>query len=217
MLLLLLALLADEPKKSPSDRWEKAIAAMEKRDKEKPPAEGAVFFCGSSSVVRWPLEMSFPGRKVVNRGFGGSQIADSAHFAPRIVTPHRPGAIVLYAGDNDIAGGKTPETVLADFRAFVKAVREKLPDVPIYCIAIKPSVARWKLWPKIQKANEMIREECGVAGKRLAFIDITAAMLDGDGMPRPELFVKDGLHLSEAGYKVWTRIVEAHLKGDKVK
>jgi lysophospholipase L1-like esterase len=217
MILLLLALLSDEPKKGPFDAWEKAISAIEKRDRESPPPEGAVFFCGSSSMVRWPLEKSFPGWKVSNRGFGGSKVADSAHFAPRIITGHKPGAIVFYAGDNDIAGGKAPEAVLEDFRAFVKAVREKLPDVPIYFLSIKPSVARWKLWEKMKQANGLIRKECEAPGRKLGYIDLSAAMLGEDGKPKPELFVKDGLHLSAAGYELWSEAVRKRLKADGVK
>jgi lysophospholipase L1-like esterase len=217
MVLLLLALLADEPKKSPFDKWEKAIAAMEKRDKEKPPADGAVFFCGSSSIVKWNLEKSFPGRKVVKRGFGGSKIADTTHFASRILFPYKPSAIVFYAGDNDIGGGAKPEKVLADFNAFVLAVRKKMPAVPIYFIAIKPSIKRWALWEKMKKANELVREECNNL-KLVNYIDIATPMLDKGGKPpAKELFVKDGLHLSEAGYKMWSKIVEGRLKADGVK
>src|SRR5258708_3689415 len=108
--LLSLALLAAQAP-SPFDRWEKAIAAIQKRDEASPPADGAIYFCGSSTIVRWDLEKSFPGRKVANRGFGGSQLADSVYFAPRLILPYRPGAIVLYAGDNDIAAGKKPEKI----------------------------------------------------------------------------------------------------------
>ncbi|MFO0930746.1 MAG: hypothetical protein U0736_27570 [Gemmataceae bacterium] len=106
-----------EPKPSPFARWEKAIAAIEERDRKRPPADGTVFFCGSSSIVLWKLEKSFPDRKVSNRGFGGSMIADSTHFAARLILPYRPSAVVFYAGDNDLARGREPEQVADDFRA----------------------------------------------------------------------------------------------------
>ena len=68
-------------------------------------------FLGSSSIRFWDLERwfpasRFPGLRATNRGFGGSQIADSLHYLDRIVWPHRPSTIVFYAGDNDIAAGK---------------------------------------------------------------------------------------------------------------
>jgi lysophospholipase L1-like esterase len=36
-------------------------------------------------------------------------------------------------------------------------------------------------------------------------------MLGDDGKPRPELFLKDGLHMTEAGYAVWTKLILPHL------
>src|SRR5438874_2421313 len=110
-------------------RWEKTIAAMEKRDQAKPPPKNAILFAGSSSIRNWNLPKSFPGVPVVNRGFGGSQIADSTHFAPRILLKHEPRLIVFYAGDNDIAAGKSPEQVAADFKDFAQTIHAKLPKV----------------------------------------------------------------------------------------
>jgi lysophospholipase L1-like esterase len=192
-------------------RWEKEVAAIEKRLKDDPPKAGAVFFAGSSSVRLWDLKKSFPGEPHVNVGFGGSVIADSAHFAPRLITPHRPKAVVLYAGDNDIAAGRTPEQVLADFKAFCAAVWEDVPGCRVLFVSIKPSVLRWKQFETQTKANALVRDFCKT-DDRLRFVDIVPLMLGPDGMPRPELFVKDGLHLSPAGYEVWTAAVKAALK-----
>jgi lysophospholipase L1-like esterase len=189
--------------KSRFDRWEKSIAAIEKRDRTAVPAEGSIFFCGSSTIVRWHLAKSFPKLPVVNRGFGGSQIADSTHFASRIILPYRPAIVVLYAGDNDLAAGKTPEQVRDDFRAFVKRIHDKLPKTKILFLSIKPSIARWKLLDRISKANRLIGEECKKEAG-LTFVDVGSVLLGKDGKPRKEMFEKDGLHLSPAGYKAWT-------------
>jgi lysophospholipase L1-like esterase len=197
--------------KSPS-RWEKAITAIEKRDKAKPPPPGAIFFCGSSSIVKWDLAKYFPMENVFNRGFGGSVIADSTHFAPRIILPYKPAAIVFYAGDNDIGAGKSAETVLADFSAFVKVVHDKLPKTKILFLAVKPSIARWKRIDTIRKANSLIEALCKKEDA-LAYVDVATPMLGADGRPRKELFVKDGLHMSPEGYALWTKIVKEHLKG----
>ncbi|NBO92779.1 MAG: hypothetical protein EBV06_10800 [Planctomycetia bacterium] len=208
MLLLLLCDVA--PPLNSSYRWLKDIQAIEQRDAATPPPNGAVFFCGSSSIVRWDLSASFPEWKTVKRGFGGSKIADSSFFADRLVLPYEPSAIVFYAGDNDLAGGLTPEQVRDDFRAFVKIVRTRLPNVPILFIAIKPSTARWKWWDRIQKANDLIRSDCD--GKSVMVVDVVTPMLGRDGKPRRELLAKDGLHLSPAGYALWNTIVAQALK-----
>lgn len=200
---------AEEPV-SPFAQWESAIAAFEKEDAKSPPPKGAVLFVGSSSIRLWKVEKSFPKHTVINRGFGGSQIADSVHFADRIVIKHAPKTVVFYAGDNDIAKGKTPEQVAKDFESFVKAIHEKLPETKIVYIGIKPSIKRWNLVETIRNANRLIETQCQ-ADDRLAFVDPFPGMLGEDGKPRAELFVKDGLHLSEAGYEVWMKLVLPHL------
>ena len=175
------------------------------------PQPDGVLFIGSSSIRMWKtLEQDFAGLPVINRGFGGSQIADSNHFAGRIVHPYKPRQIVLYAGDNDVAGGKSPETVLADFQQFLKTVRAKLPKVRVSFIAIKPSLSRWKLSGKMAMANSLVRDACG-KDKRLDYIDIWLPMLGDNGKPRPDLFLGDGLHLNAKGYALWTSIVKPHL------
>lgn len=206
-------LAADEKaeKKNDPKKWEGAIAAFEKQDKEHPPKKGSVLFIGSSSIRMWKLEDSFPDLAGLNRGFGGSQIEDSIYYIDRIVFPYEPRLIVMYAGDNDLAFGKSPVTVAEDFRTFVKKVRQKLPRTKIAFIAIKPSIKRLNLMDNVCQANQLIRTDCD-ADKQLDFVDIATPMLGDDGKPRPELFIKDGLHLNDEGYKLWTKVLKPYLK-----
>ncbi len=199
------SLAAEEPKKE--GRWEKSMQAFEERDATNPPPKGEIVFIGSSSIVGWNLAKYFPDLKAVNRGFGGSQIADSVQYADRILLPLEPRIVVFYAGDNDIASGKSPEKVFEDYKAFVQKVHDKLAETKIIYLPIKPSIARWKLWDKMKAANALIAEHVKT-DKRLAYLDVATPMLGEDGKPRPELFVKDGLHLSPAGYELWTALLK---------
>ena len=215
-MLALLALLFLQPTPPPKDgdrfaKWEPQIAAIEKRLKESPPETGGVFFAGSSSIRLWDLKKSFPEEQYVNVGFGGSQIRDCTHFVPRLISTHRPATIVLYAGDNDVAAGRTAEHVLADFKAYCRAVHGDLPKCRILFVAIKPSIARWKQIEEQKKANALVEKYCGT-DPRLGYIDIVPLMLGQDGKPEPKLFAKDGLHLSAAGYEKWTKAVAAALR-----
>src|SRR5581483_624834 len=117
-----------------------------------------------------------PGVPVINRGFGGSEIADSTRYADRIVIPYHPRRIVMYAGDNDIAKGKSPQRVARDFQAFVTKVRSALPGVPISYICIKPSLQRWKLVGKIKQANALI-EKYAASEKNIDYIDVFSPLL----------------------------------------
>jgi lysophospholipase L1-like esterase len=202
------ALAGDKPDFS---RWEKAIAAFEQRDQESPPPQNAILFAGSSSIVFWDLKQSFPGLDTINRGFGGSQIADTTHFADRIIVKVRPRMIVFYAGDNDLARGRTPAAVRDDFRAFVATVHKELPNTRIAFIGIKPSPARWRLVEQQKQANAYIESDCA-ADPRLLFIDTFPAMLGDDDLPRPGLFRADNLHLSPRGYTLWNSLIRPVLK-----
>lgn len=196
-------------------KWEAEIRAFEAADKAHPPPRNGVVFVGSSSIRLWKtLESDFPEFKVLNRGFGGSQLADSVALAGRLILPYRPRMIVLYAGDNDIAAGKSAEEVAADFGAFVARIEAELPEARIAFISIKPSPARWKFADTIRRANQMIQAACRKR-RRLVYIDVFSPMLGPDGQPRPELFVEDRLHMNSAGYALWTRLVKPHLEGPK--
>ena len=195
-----------EEAKDPHAQWEKAIAEFEAQDREHPVAPGGILFLGSSSIRMWELDKWFPGRAVLNRGFGGSQIADSLYYFDRVVLPCKPSTIVFYAGDNDIAQNKTAEIVTADFKALAAKVWEHFPDTHILFIGIKPSIARWSLYPEMKKANEAIRQ-MAQSEARLVFVDVEKVMLGEDGQPRQELLQKDGLHMTDEGYALWTKLV----------
>lgn len=187
-------------------RWEKAIRSFEEKDKQALPSKNAVLFVGSSSIRMWDLPKYFPDLEVINRGFGGSQVADSVRYMSRIVTPHVPQTVVLYAGGNDITAGKSPETVFSNFKKFVGSLRWDLPEARLIYICTKPSISRWRLVDKMRRANELIRTYIE-KDDRILYADIDTPMLGQDGKPRRDLFIKDGLHLNDKGYKLWTSVV----------
>ena len=195
-----------------ASKWEPEIAAFERADRESPPPKNGILFIGSSSIRLWKtLSADFPGFQVINRGFGGSQIADSVELAQRIVFPYEPRLIVFYAGGNDINAGKTPEQVVADFKAFVAKVQARLPRTKIAFISIAGNPARWAQVEEVKAVNAMIeqfaRETPGVR-----YINVFTHMLGRDGQPRPEIFTADRLHMNEEGYKLWTKIVRPFLE-----
>jgi len=198
-------------KESPSAIWEKDIEAFEKADQKSPPPQGAILFIGSSSTRMWKtLAQDFPNHQVINRGFGGSQIADSVYYADRIVIPYRPKMIILQVGGNDINAGKTPEQVLADFKAFVRKVRAKLPDTRIAFLSINPSPIRWAQAEREKRANQLIKEYI-LSGRNLDYIDLWDQFLDSEGKPREDLFLPDRLHNNAKGYKIRAEVVRPHL------
>src|SRR5436305_14254960 len=77
-------------------KWEKEVAAIEKRQAENPPTKGGIVFAGSSTVRLWDLKKAFPDWQATNSGFGGSEMRDVTRFADRLIVKHEPRAIVVY-------------------------------------------------------------------------------------------------------------------------
>lgn len=200
------------PSAGNAQRWEPAIAAFEAADRTNPPPPGAILFIGSSSIRMWTnVAAAFPEHTVINRGFGGSQIADVNLFVDRIVTPYRPRQIVFYCGGNDLNAKKTPEQVEADFREFVRLTRAKLPKVRISFISIAPNPRRWDQIEQVRAANARIARFCRRDGN-MDYIDVHPVMLGPDGQPKPDIFLADRLHMNARGYALWREVVRPYLR-----
>jgi len=193
-------------------RWQKDILAFAKKDAEKAPPENPIVFTGSSSIVKWKtLAEDFPGLPVMNRGFGGSEVFDSFNYAHLTVIKYKPRQVVMYAGGNDINGGKTPQRVFADFKAFVAKVHAALPECRICYISNAPNPKRWSMIDKMIEASRLV-EEYTKTDKRLQFINVYPHMLGADGKPKPDIFVADQLHMNPKGYVIWKEVVGPYLK-----
>lgn len=197
---------------APVDRWEEAMAAFAAADLRKAPPSGGVLFVGSSSIRLWDkLEEQFETVPVVKRGFGGSRLSDCVKYLDRLVIKYRPRLVMVYAGDNDLAEGGTPQDILARFKAFTDGVHRRLPKTQIAFISIKPSPARRSLIDQARAANELVREYADLH-PRVDYVDVFTPMLSADGSPRLELFRKDSLHLNDAGYALWRTVMRPFVR-----
>jgi lysophospholipase L1-like esterase len=192
-------------------RWEADIAAFEAADRTSPPPKDGIVFVGSSSIRLWTtLAADFPGLPVINRGFGGSHVPEVTAFLRRVVTVHRPRLVVLYCGGNDVNAGRSADEVVADTRALVEAIHAELPAARIAYISIAPNPARWSQDAIVRDVNRRIAE--WMAGDaRLTFIDVYRHMLGPDGLPKPDIYVEDRLHMNGKGYAIWRDVIGQHL------
>ena len=192
--------------------WEEALAGFAAADLKKTPPPGGVLFVGSSSIRMWDsLETEFQDAPVIKRGFGGSRLTDCVKFLDRLVVKYRPRSVLLYAGDNDLAEGGTPEDILNRVKAFADGVHSRLPETHITFISIKPSPARRALLGKARAANKLV-QEYATAHPKVDYIDVFTPMLTADGSPRSDLFRKDALHLNRAGYALWRSIIRPFVR-----
>jgi hypothetical protein len=187
-------------------RFEKDIAAFEAEDAAAPPPAGAVLFVGSSSIRSWDVARAFPALKTIRRGYGGSHVSDTIVFADRIVFKYQPSLIVFYAGDADVAGGKSAETIADDTATLVGMIHRRLPETRVVVIGTKPSPSHWPHMATIREANRLVRSQLA-SDPLAAYVDVEAALLGPDGQPRAEFYTDNRLNLNEAGYAAWTAAV----------
>ncbi|HEX7899053.1 MAG TPA: GDSL-type esterase/lipase family protein [Planctomycetota bacterium] len=199
-LLALLALSRVEGLCVQADKWEKEIAALEAK-----PNVGDILFIGSSTIRLWDVEKHLPGLKINNRGFGGSQIADSVRYADRILIPLKPKTVLLFAGGNDLNAGKSPEQVFEDYKAFVKKVRDALPETRVLYMSVFPNLKRAEQLEKTKALNALVAAYAKGDAK-LGYVDVAAALCP-DGQPRAEVLRDDKLHLNEDGYAIISKVV----------
>jgi len=202
------------PTSAPSNApFAKEIAAFQEQDRISPPAPGGVLFVGDSGIRMWKsLAQDFPNQHVINRGFGGSTMAHLLLYTDRIVIPYKPRLIIVREGGNDLSAAKpvTPEELVAEYDRFVKAVRKSLPDVRIAFCSLNPNPARWNQAETRKRINALTKAYVA-SGKNLDFIEVWDQFLTPEGIPRADLFLKDGLHNNAEGYKVYADIVRRHL------
>lgn len=193
--------------------WEPEIQKFEQLDKLETYPEESLVFAGSSSIRLWTsLKEDMAPYPVIRKGYGGAKLSDFAVYADRIFDPLPCKAILIFIA-NDIYGGdndKSPEEVLILYKSLIKTIRKKHADTPVFWIAITPTSSRWKVWPEIQKANNLIKEY-SENNKDLYFIKTETAFLGENGKPINEYFRDDHLHLNADGYAVWRKIIKDEL------
>lgn len=175
--------------------------------------KGLVFY-GSSSIVVWEsyLAQDFPDYTTVGRGFGGSTLLQGFEEFKRTIYPLEPSVLVIYAGDNDIAGGAKPTDVQDSFRNLIRTTRRFYSDLPIAYISIKPSPSRAALMPQMNETNYRIRGDTESLFSGVTFINVWPLMLLPDGQPNPDLFGPDKLHMNRIGYAIWIKAVTDYLE-----
>jgi lysophospholipase L1-like esterase len=197
---------------SRAQAFEAEIRAFEKADSLSPPRQRQILFVGSSSIRYWDsLASYFPGKHVLQRGFGGAKLPDVLQYADRIIIPYRPKQIVLYAGENDAGTGIPAEQVLERFVALFEHIRQRLPRVPVVFIAIKSSPSRRAYFAQIDKANALIKAYLDKQ-PRTRFADIRPVMLTATGQLEGTLYKADSLHMRPIGYQRWSRVLRPYLK-----
>ncbi|RFC42885.1 MAG: Lysophospholipase L1 [Verrucomicrobia bacterium] len=187
-------------------KWESLVA---KKLKLPAPPVGAILCIGSSHMALWKtIQADLAPLHVHNFGIGGSKMVHAAElFVPRLVIPFKPRAVVLYEGSNDLASKATPEEVLEQFQKVHQQIHEALPETRLYVLGIVPSPGRrFERWDAIQQTNTLLKNEAK-SHPWIKFLDTTTPLMGTKGLPRPECFIPNDVHMTELGYEAWKAVV----------
>ena len=189
------------------------IAAFKSQDSASFPATNSILFIGSSSFTKWTdVQSYFPGKRIINRGFGGSTLQDVIRYADDIIIPYQPKQVIIYCGENDLAADKNVDgaIVFNRFKQLYNIIRTKLPKTIITYISMKPSPSRRQLWGQIMVGNGMIRDFLEEQNDAY-YIDVYYPMLSKGSATHASYFTSDSLHMNESGYKYWKYLIEPYL------
>ncbi|MGZ3813380.1 MAG: GDSL-type esterase/lipase family protein [Mucilaginibacter sp.] len=178
------------------------------------PKPDGILFIGSSSIRKWTdLEQRFADKPIVRRGVGGCELSQLvAYYTPYILFPYHPRKIFIYAGENDIAAGKSADSVFANLKALNDMIAQKLPDAKVYYLSIKYSPSRIKFEPEFIKANNEIKDYLKGKPNRL-YIDMNKILYKkGTAGLDSVLFEADYLHLNSNGYDRWQKVLAPYVK-----
>ncbi len=186
------------------------IEHFKKMDLEKPPPKNPILFIGSSSFTNWKdVQDYFPAYTILNRAFGGSSLPHLILYAEDIIFKYHPKQIVIYCGENDLSGGPhiTADTILHRFKQLHTLIRNKLPNIPIVYLSMKPSPSRAKYLATMREGNEKI-ENFIQDVPNTKFLNIYTAMLTKEGAINSSLFLSDSLHMNKLGYQIWQPLIQ---------
>ncbi len=183
-----------------------------------PPAAGEdrVVFMGDSITDGWGRGNNgssfFPGKPYINRGISGQVTAQMLlRFYPDVIA-HKPRAVVILAGTNDIGGNIGPvslESIENNLMAMADIARANnikvvMSSVMPVCDYHRPQTAA-RPPEKILALNKWMKDYAAHTGA--VYLDYFSAMVDDKGFFKAEL-TGDGLHPNAAGYQVMAPLAE---------
>jgi hypothetical protein len=193
--------------------FDNEIKVFKHLDSISPPPKNGILFIGSSSIRKWTdLEQRFAGKPIIRRGVGGCELWQLVdYYTPYILFPYQPRKIFIYAGDNDIADGKSSLFVLQQFKQLLKLINEQLPDAMVYFMSIKKCPSRAKYYSEVVKANELIKNYLADKPKSV-YIDLNTVIKKvNTAMPDSSLFEIDYIHLNHKGYDKWQKVLAPYV------
>jgi lysophospholipase L1-like esterase len=211
-----------EPKKANVDwgalfkvHWQNRVKAFKEQNENLQ----HVVLLGDSITEGFETAKYFPGRRILNRGIGADVIGNTMPpDDPRGVLQRLDNSVFdcaatdvfILIGINDLNTGRTVDGMEAGYRDLLNQLRERAPELKIHVQSVLPTRgAHAKQNAPVTAFNEKLKKLAEEF--KCNWIDLHALMRDEKGELKEE-YTNDGLHLTEAAYRVWRAEVLRALK-----
>lgn len=151
---------------------------------------------GSSSIAGLSAEKYLGCGKWLNRGIGNSTITDLINYLSFSKPEINPLHTLIYAGENDLSRGISVNTTIANYQQLIELLRSNYSNSRLYLMAIKPSPRRSQHWSLFEQINSKL-QQIAEQHEKVYYVSLL-------WQNSTEEFSKDGIHLTEKGYKIFT-------------
>jgi lysophospholipase L1-like esterase len=168
------------------------------------PVHTTVFL--GNSLTAWFDLYPFERNGLMNFGIPGNLTSDVYARLDTIIKI-KPEMIFLEIGINDLIRHKKPEEVIFIYDKILDKLVSETGETEIFVQSIFPVATRvgGQLNKDISKTNRGIRALCNKY--HLPYVDVYSR-LAGTNNALQENYTKDGLHLTDEGYKIWREVLE---------
>lgn len=138
----------------------------------------------------------------INKGINGDSTDGMLGRFRTSVEAERPDYVIVWAGINDLYGGRRPGDVMENLRRLYARTLE-IGARPVAC-TLTPTESDDHMNTQIRELNSLIMEQCDGEGFRV--VDLFSSLEGPDGRLSP-VYSNDGVHLSLQGYAAVARTV----------
>jgi lysophospholipase L1-like esterase len=161
-----------------------------------------ILFLGDSLIEYFDWEERLSAHRVKNLGISGETVEWLLERIPRIVKTHpRADMIFIMTGINNVAMDETG--IIEPYREVLALLTDAYPAALIFIHSLLPTLLPFLRPETIISMNEALKRLAAETGTR--FLDVHSAFVQDD---LPRLLSPDGIHVSAAGYEVWSGVVE---------
>lgn len=166
--------------------------------------QGALVFLGDSITQGWGDNMggNFPGVKLANRGISGDTTRGVLIRLQEDVLALKPSGVVLLIGTNDLEEKAEPETIAANLKLILAALKQHNSRMPIVLCQVFPSSTTKKRSAELIKKINQLYAAAVKGDAQVTFIETWPLFADAQGDAKVEEF-PDLLHPNKLGYAKW--------------